>query len=332
MSQIEELRGRLFVAPPRDFQAMGHIMGSELTVMKRVARRQARILLDLRDENTAFKGLTEDLRGAAAGTFPSLRTDVPEYPDGVGVSLGGFNEEKLEEEKEDREENEKDLEAGVNLSGGSDFCDRAAPVDRATRKSASDQFSQLTAVIVLRIVDAVAHDVCGQAFFGFTCSVCCIVTSVITGVAEGIYDSSQLCEGLTDGAELEAAFHNTQSIFEGVEHLNTDLATHDANIDGDLMTHDGKMSMEHGALSTQLGTHDDDIKGLLVLLKDGVDEANRQLLVSLAVQRELGKLLLTPEGRRETTLGLFSCDGDIMSCPDPLPCPDDDCVLDYPHK
>lgn len=103
--------------------------------------------------------------------------------------------------------------------------------------------------------------------------------------------------------------------------LQASLATHNAV----LVAHDTN-------ISTRLMTHDTDIKQALAMLQEGIDEANRKLAVSLAVQRELVKQTLTPEGRRASSSGLLSCDAAGMPCPDVLPCPDGDCVFDFPLK
>jgi hypothetical protein len=65
------------------------------------------------------------------------------------------------------------------------------------------------------------------------------------------------------------------------------------------------------------------ILGDLATLKDGVVEINHRLLSVQAVQKQIIRLELTPEGRREADPDVLTCTGD--DCPNVLACPGDEC-------
>jgi hypothetical protein len=67
----------------------------------------------------------------------------------------------------------------------------------------------------------------------------------------------------------------------------------------------------------------DSILGDLATLKDGVVEINHRLLVVQAVQKQIIRLELTPEGRRAVNPEVLTCTGD--DCPNVLACPGDEC-------
>jgi len=65
------------------------------------------------------------------------------------------------------------------------------------------------------------------------------------------------------------------------------------------------------------------ILGDLATLKDGVVEINHRLLSVQAVQKQIIRLELTPEGRRAVDPDVLTCTGD--DCPNVLACPGDEC-------
>jgi len=106
-----------------------------------------------------------------------------------------------------------------------------------------------------------------------------------------------------DSAEIEAGYENGLSTLSDLAahdaNINGDLAAHDANIDGDLAAHDanidgdlaahdanidGDLAAHDARITDQLSTHDSDIKALLADI--------------VANQEEIIKLLKTPQGRR----------------------------------
>jgi hypothetical protein len=131
----------------------------------------------------------------------------------------------------------------------------------------------------LRLANWIAQDFCDQTFLlvvlgggGGNCSVCCLVVTIARAIGDAFWDGVQLCEGLTDSAELEAAFHNTKTIFAGLDHAHEDLialeaavATHDTNI------------------RNQLTTHDTDIKALFGDIQETLDNEIEKTQVHLTI-------------------------------------------------
>ncbi len=205
----------------------------------------------------------------------------------------------------------------------------------ANRNSAQTLFVLLTAVTLAELVRDVASRICDQMIVvvvGGNGSLACIVADVIYLAVRGVYDHIILCEDLLSAAEDTASYNRLAHLHNDLSELrtfndthNAALAAHDANIDADLVAHDTNIDGD-------LAQHDRDIKDLLTLLQGGVDNANRQLLVALAMHREMVRLLLTPEGRRMATTGVLACDGDAVPCPDVLPCPGGQCGFDFPLK
>ena len=74
---------------------------------------------------------------------------------------------------------------------------------------------------------------------------------------------------------------------------------------------------------SNVNTKLDLILGDLATLQDGVVETNHKLLAVQAVQRQVIRLLLTPEGRRAVNPMVLTCTGD--DCPNVLACPGDEC-------
>ena len=76
------------------------------------------------------------------------------------------------------------------------------------------------------------------------------------------------------------------------EDVYTQMVTHDTQIKESLAAHDAaaaaRLAAHDAAISAQLARHDADIKALLQQLRDG--------------QLEIIRLLLTPEGRRSSTV------------------------------
>ena len=184
-------------------------------------------------------------------------------------------------------------------------------------------------------------------------SALCIITDIIAYVAIGINENQELCNDFMTAAEVTATWGGMKTVHGNVQHVhgdleghnisltnhNTALGAHDSSIGGDLMSHDmnidadlivhgSSMTIEHNRLRDGLTQHHIDIRGVLnQLLQGGSGSTEAKLDVVLAVQREIIRLLLTHDDDLATTAFLLSCDGDTMSCPDPLPCTDPECIF-----
>ena len=163
------------------------------------------------------------------------------------------------------------------------------------------------ALIVLKGADIVANFTCealvvvvAAGVGGGTNAPFCAaaaITAALVLADESIIDDFDFCDGVIDGAEIEAAWENT-------------ITVHD-----DLVTHDGNMTVQH-----------DEIKDLLADLQEAVDENTARLKSVQAMQKQTIKLLLTSDGRRVVDeTAVLTCLGD--ACPNVLDCPGAECDL-----
>lgn len=123
---------------------------------------------------------------------------------------------------------------------------------------------------------------------GVVCAVLCTVLEVAKAalkIAAMPLEACNVHQSAIDGAEVEAAYENSIQILELLD-------AHDT------------------AIQSALSTHDREIKQLLAALQQGIDANNAKLDLVLARQLEVIRLLITPEGRRATS---------VPACDDP-PC------------
>lgn len=315
LQPIDDARKAVLESSPSQFYGLPPVVENRLSMVE-LGTRQLRLGLETANETKKVVGPPQ---ASSSTGFNSDPLDAPPYP----TVDWDFVIEALDSAPEGNAEDES--ESGVCGYPG---------------YGADHRFTVLNAAIVAEAAKDISEQICGEDILGENVSLLCIVTDILAYVNIGINENEDLCNDFVTAAEVTANWNGIQVVHGNVQHIHDDLGVHDANIDGDLTSHDTNMTTQHAALSSQLsqhdvdiksqvGQHDSDIKDLLSLLQGGVDNANRQLTVALAVQRELVRLLLIPEGRRTTTPTLLSCDGDTMSCPDILPCADADCVAEY---
>jgi hypothetical protein len=268
-SQLDLARGVLFSAPEHELERMGQLMGADLLAMRQLSRQQAAFLLD-REQGGPYPELTAQARvGQGSASFPTLNPDLPAYP-GFDAPIG-ITESEIEAKEADREDKERDRETDADRGAADGFqaliCVQELDDDgRILRVPPGGQIGFLIGVKLVQLVDGVLHDLCGQTVLA-NCSACCVVSTVVRVLAEALYEAHQLCEGLRDGAEIEAAYHNGLKTFEGVEHVHGDLEAHAAAIGSQLDDHNtaisGQLSAHHDAISSQLSSHDTAISSQL---------------------------------------------------------------------
>jgi len=144
---------------------------------------------------------------------------------------------------------------------------------------------------------------------------CFVAAEIVALAAEATNTVAAQCalvDGAVDATEIEAAYENTVRLF------------------GNLGTHHDALVQHDNEIKIQLGTHDTDIKALLATLQAGVNEANQRLKVSETLQRQIIRLLLTPEGLRAVDPAALACTGD--NCPKILDCPGTECAFPIVKK
>ena len=296
LGQIDRARGQLFAAPPEELEVMGREMGADLVQIRQLARIQGHILLTPH-RGGPFEGLSDASRAleaanaAAQGGFPSgLPLDPPDYPFlRESTPSGNVPEAELEDAETELEDEEDDIEdgSGINRAAQSLTCEKAvnSVTGRVNRRTSTEIFVEWGVVSVIRLADGIAHDFCGQEILGFNCSTCCVVSTIIRVIAEAFWEAVGLCEGAVDGAEIEAAYLNTRTIFQGLDHVHDDVegieSTTDrvdsttgqirstvnalgpqiAGVDSNLSS---RISDTEGRLSSQLGDVEANILDLIV--------------------------------------------------------------------
>jgi hypothetical protein len=164
----------------------------------------------------------------------------------------------------------------------------------------------------------IAETVC-EALTELTDIPCWIAQGVLQVAAEANNTVAAQCaivDGAVDAAEIEAGYENTVSLYRNLDAHHMALLNHDTQI---------KTAITNATniLSTALAAHDTAIKALLAKLQATVDNNTQQLKVTQALNQQVIRLLLTPEGRRSVNPAVMTCTGD--NCPKVLNCPGDEC-------
>jgi len=163
----------------------------------------------------------------------------------------------------------------------------------------------------------------------------CIVTDAAYFIAKFADENQSLCNEHMGASEISATWTGLKTVHSNVQHVHDDLAnvdadlashdtdikfqltTHDTNIDGDLIAHDtnidGDLVAHDTTIRAELATHDADIKARLGEIQGTVDENQRLLVISMARQAEILRLLITPSGKREINPDVLNCTG--ADCP-----------------
>ena len=116
----------------------------------------------------------------------------------------------------------------------------------------------------------------------------------------------------------------------------SDLVTVAAGAGGTVSAHPIKLALQtafEAANSTALALEatyfiadeceEDAHRELLRQVDDKIDEVGQQIKTMKAAQRQIMRLLLTPQGRREIDPDVLTCTGD--DCPQVIACPGDEC-------
>jgi hypothetical protein len=148
---------------------------------------------------------------------------------------------------------------------------------------------------------------------------CWIAQGVLQAAAEANNTVAAQCaivDGAVDATEIEAAFENTVAIYKNLDAHHLALKTHDADIKTTIAS-------AVNTLLITLNKHDVDIKAAIAAVKGVVDQNTQLLKVSKALDGQIIRLLLTPEGKKEVNPAVMTCTGD--NCPAVLDCPGKEC-------
>jgi len=177
----------------------------------------------------------------------------------------------------------------------------------------------LAADLVWQTADSVrelAQDACKQevvvAGEGGNTSLVCTVADGIWIVAKFVDFAIHFCDDDLTGAVGDASYlrlgainDSVGSVQGSVNNVSTAVST--------IGTQVSNVGAQVTALDTHLTTVEAHLTTLLGVLQASVDLANQRLLKSIAVQTELMKLVLTPEGQRVIVPSILTCTG--SDCP-----------------
>ena len=170
---------------------------------------------------------------------------------------------------------------------------------------------------------------------------CWVAQGVLQVAAEANNTVAAQCaivDGAVDATEIEAAYENTVAIYKNLDAHHLALKSHDADIKtlvntvstsltAALNKHDVDIKVAVAAAVTTvvnaLSKHDTDMKTLIAAVKAVVDMNTQQLKTGRALDTQIIRLLLTPEGNRQVNPAVFTCTGD--NCPVVLNCPGNEC-------
>jgi hypothetical protein len=159
----------------------------------------------------------------------------------------------------------------------------------------------------------VVDNVCGQTVvvggFGGNTRAGCVPLFVVAQVLEHAYEFLQFLDSDINDAEIEGAYERAGQIYDKVS---------------DLQVRTGNSETQIGALQSDLATHDAAVRNLLADVMAEVKANQQHMKKVMAVQRQIIRLLLQPDGKRTVDPNVLTCTGD--DCPVVLNCPGPECA------
>jgi hypothetical protein len=208
------------------------------------------------------------------------------------------------------------------------------PIFADCNNIAHDSAFSFGALIAVQVADAAlaaVGRVCDQvvvaAGFGSNTALVCLPLEIALVAAKVPFQLADFCGGEEDSSFLEGSYDRLEHVHGDLEgSVANDNSNRDLIIDND---NANTADIQAGLAAHDVGVkavvaqHDADIKALIATLQGGVTESNQRLKAVQAVQRQIIRLLLTPEGRRAVDPAVLTCTGD--DCPNVLACPGDEC-------
>jgi hypothetical protein len=126
---------------------------------------------------------------------------------------------------------------------------------------------------------------------------------------ETIHETLGFLDDDIDSAEIEGAYERAGQVYDKVSELQVTVGGTDQDI---------------AVLRSDLASHDTGVRDLLADVMAEVRANQQQMKKVIAVQRQIIRLLLQPEGKRSVNPAVLTCTGD--NCPLVLDCPGNECV------
>jgi hypothetical protein len=134
--------------------------------------------------------------------------------------------------------------------------------------------------------------------------------AVAGSVSAGLFSDCIEQDGLVNAAEIDAGFHNTVTIFNDLNTSVAGLNTHLTNVDSDINTHLTNVDNHVAAEFVALDAH------LVALFTQLTNQITQSTALSDAQLKQVMKLLLTPDGRKQINPAILTCTG--TNCPNVL--------------
>jgi hypothetical protein len=163
--------------------------------------------------------------------------------------------------------------------------------------------------LLAEVADASCDQVVVAVGVGGNAKLACWSLFLIAQLTETAYEILQFLDSDIDSAEIEGAYERAGQVYDKVSELQVSSGNSDTQI---------------GALQSDLATHDTGVRGLLTDLMAEVRANQQHLKKVMAVQRQIIRLLLQPDGKRTVDPNVLTCTGD--DCPVVLACPGPECA------
>jgi hypothetical protein len=234
----------------------------------------------------------------------------------VGVMATQYLAARLESEHNQVQKNPGRLPLTPGLPGPPPLVAGCDGVDI----TAETRYALFIAKEVANSILAAAAWVCNEDILGENGSAACVPLAIAADIANGFFDTATFCAGEVTANQVDANFNR-------LEHIHGDLAAVQATdnaIDAHITNVDTHVANEFAALDTHLLNVDNHIANefnaldahivtLFAALGTQLTDATDLLSADL---KQVMKLELTPEGRRQIVPAILTCTG--PDCPNVL--------------
>jgi hypothetical protein len=149
------------------------------------------------------------------------------------------------------------------------------------------------------------------------CFAAVAVVGVAGAISQGLLNDCAEQDGLVNAAEVDAAFHNTVTIFNALgtdtASINGNLATDTATIDGNIAALDTHLTNVNNQIAGEFIATDTQIQNDFNLLTTQISQGTALLQAYL---KQIMKLELTPDGLKVIDPPILTCTG--TNCPNVL--------------
>lgn len=185
--------------------------------------------------------------------------------------------------------------------------------NRSERTGPVIAMAAFTAFRLSHTLAEVSQNFCDQTVvvggFGGNFSSGCATLFWTAQLFELIHETLGFLDDDIDSAEIEGAYERAGQVYDKVTDLQVSVGGTETDI---------------AILRTDLASHDTGVRDLLADLMADVRANQQHLKKVIAVQRQIIRLLLQPDGRRTVDPNVLTCTGD--DCPVVLACPGGECA------